>query len=332
MRLAINWKNLFIPRRVWQALGIESRTLDVLRRHGLPDVMLQFLGGLGDELLLSCVARELKKRSPGLRIWQVSSAADLLRNNPDYAHVFSMDHWYLRYSNLLGARRLALRYTAQPVAGEQEIPPTEHIVAHLCRAAGITGEIEVRPYHHQSEAEKRSGKIHEKQVCIQSIGEYTHETWMRNKLWFHDRFQAVVDELGVMRPDVRVIQIGVAQDHPLSGVTDLRGGTGLRETAAILSRSLCFIGTQGFLAHLARAVDCRSVIVFGGREHSWQSGYGCNENLDSFTDCAPCWRWNACDQDRRCMDMIGVEEVLAAVLTVLGKSGSPPEEQTVFLG
>ena len=55
---------------------------------------------------------------------------------------------------------------------------------------------------------------------------------------------------------------------PLKGALDLRGKTGLREAAAILSNSLVFIGQVGFLMHLARAVDCRSVIVYGGQRNS----------------------------------------------------------------
>ena len=39
----------------------------------------------------------------------------------------------------------------------------------------------------------------------------------------------------------------------------------MRESAAILSRSLAFVGQVGFLMHLARAVDCRSVIVYGAQ-------------------------------------------------------------------
>ena len=47
------------------------------------------------------------------------------------------------------------------------------------------------------------------------------------------------------------------------------------------TRSLAFVGQVGFLMHLARAVDCRAVIVYGGRETPAQSGYPCNENLYS---------------------------------------------------
>jgi ADP-heptose:LPS heptosyltransferase len=218
-----------------------------------------------------------------------------------------------------------------PVPGEQEIPPKEHILACLCRASGIMGEIQIRPYYCQTATEKKAGRLHSKQICIQSIGDFTHETWMKNKLWFHERFQRVIDELTYLHPEIKIIQLGIVKDRPLEKVTDLRGKTSLRKTAAILSQSLCFIGTQGFLAHMARAVDCRSVIIYGGREHSRQSGYICNENLDSFADCAPCWKWDACDYDRKCMRMITPGTVLKAVGNVLNKNRFPLETDTITI-
>jgi ADP-heptose:LPS heptosyltransferase len=96
---------------------------------------------------------------------------------------------------------------------------------------------------------------------------------MRNKCWFQDRFQQVVQKNRRSWPDGTVLQIGTKQDLPLQGVYDLRGKTSLRQAAAILTQCECFIGTSGLLSHLARAVDCRSIVIYGGREHSWQSGY-----------------------------------------------------------
>ncbi len=327
----MNWRNLLHPKKTLHALRIEFHALQILLKNGYPDVMLQFLGGIGDELLLSCVARELKKKKPSIKTWQVSSAAYLLRNNPDYSGVFDMGHWQLRYSNLLNSQRKKLKYSEQLIAGEFEAPPAEHILACLCRAAGIVGEIEIRTYYHQTDGEKFSGKLAPRQICVQSVGEHTHETWMGNKVWFHERFQEVADILRGLHKDLVIIQIGVEKDMPLKGVLDLRGKTSLRQTASVLSQSECFVGTQGFLTHLARAVECRSVIIYGGREHSWQSGYICNQNLDTFLECAPCWHWNECSFDKQCMKSITSADVVCAVETVLDKIGVPLETQTLNL-
>ena len=113
---------------------------------------------------------------------------------------------------------------------------------------------------------------------------------------------------------------GEHADRRLSGLHDLRGATTVRETAAILQNSRLYIGAVGFLMHLARAVDCPSVVVFGGREAPWQSGYICNVNLFSAVECAPCWRWNTCDLDRLCMRAIEPDDVIQGVERLLDQS------------
>jgi len=56
-----------------------------------------------------------------------------------------------------------------------------------------------------------------------------------------------------------------------------------------------------------------------------------SENLDSFVDCAPCWRWNTCDFERKCLTMITPDRVLGALDRVLAKRGQPLEVETVEL-
>ena len=84
----------------------------------------------------------------------------------------------------------------------------------------------------------------------------------QNKQWYPERFQAVVDAL---QKEAEFIQLGSDEDPPLANVTDLRGATTIRQSAAILYQARLHLGHEGFLMHLARAVECPSVIVFGGR-------------------------------------------------------------------
>jgi hypothetical protein len=78
-------------------------------------------------------------------------------------------------------------------------------------------------------------------------------------------------------------------------------------------------------------VDCRGVIIFGGRELPHQSGYTCNENLASPLPCAPCGLWQDCDYDRECMRMIQAPQVLEALERALAKRGTPLEVDEVDL-
>jgi ADP-heptose:LPS heptosyltransferase len=130
---------------------------------------------------------------------------------------------------------------------------------------------------------------------------------MVNKLWPHDRFQ-IADALS---RDFDLVQVGMPSDQPISGAIDVRGNT-IRETAAIFSASVLFVGLATGLMRLARAVDCRSVIIYGGREDPSQTGYSANENLSWKGSCSPCWLDNECEFERRCMSEVGAEQVIAA--------------------
>ena len=149
---------------------------------------------------------------------------------------------------------------------------------------------------------------------------------MLNKQWDHARFQDVVDTLS---DKFKFVQLGAPTDPPLENVKDLRGVTTVRQSAAILHNARFYVGGVGFLMHLARAVDCPSVIVYGGREAPWQSGYVCNVNVYSALPCAPCWLRNTCDFDRKCMTKITVEQIVQAAWDVLSRPRNPLRVKTV---
>ena len=311
---------------------IEAHALLAVMRHGIPDAILQFGGGIGDELLLTTVAHELKRRDPSMKIWQVSHSTELLRYNPDYTKTFTWNDWYLRYTFLLQSKRKNLAYAVERIPQKEEVPPSEHILVVLCRNAGMSGSVALRPYLSLTDEEKNNGSLGDFQITVQCLGAESFRTVMLNKLWSAEKFQLVVDGLhAVYGGGAQIVQVGGAADPILRGVTDLRGKTTLRESAALIHRSRFFIGTVGLGMHLARAVDCRSVIIYGGREHSSQSGYSCNENIDSFVDCAPCWKWNDCDYDRKCMTMISVDQVMNAVQRLLRRADKPLETDTAKL-
>ena len=322
------------PSKIPLAAKLELRTLSVVLRYGLPDIMLQFLGGIGDELLLTAVAYELKRRNHRTRIWQVSHSKDLLENNPDYDKFFDWNYLALRYSHILDERRYTLSYSEEIIPGELEKPPDVHIIAELCRKAGIKGEIAIRPYVFLNYNEKLARQLVGGQIAVHCVGQDSYENVMRNKIWPKEKFDElvkIIKESGIAGKDLEIIQLGISTDPPIQGCIDLRGKTSLRETAAILSQSHSFIGTSGLLSHLARAVDCRSVIIYGGREHSYQTGYICNENLDSFVDCAPCWRWNECNYERKCMEMVNPEDVMNALKRCLDRKDRPLETDIVVI-
>jgi hypothetical protein len=311
-----------VNRRLRHEYRLRFRPLAWGVRYGLgaqkPRVLLTFGGGIGDHLLCTGVFRALRERGEQ-RLWMMSNHAALFRHNADIDRVVPVHDFFVALARQAGARYEMLTYTRHITDEDRDLPPSNHLIVNMCALYGMDGPVAVRPFVQLTAEEKAAGRIAPRQIVVQSsimAAAYPIGT----KEWYPARMQQVVSDL---RQRYSVIQLGAPDDPPMDGALDFRGKTSLRESAAILSQSLVFVGSVGFLMHLARAVDCRSVVVFGGREHPDQSGYSCNENLFSPVPCAPCWLWNSCPYDRMCMQQISAGDVLAAVKRQIERAGEP---------
>lgn len=278
-----------------------------------PDVIISFGVSPGDDLLCSIVAQQIKK-SGYKTVWIATCFPEIFLNNPDIDKVIRrkkdgrVSLLMRKYFAATKARIIKPWYTYYDGITDQDSIPEKHIAHVMCDIAGADYPEILRPKICLTEREKEKGKLYNNQVCVQSCGKGAKQH-MRNKDWYSERFQEVVDALKIR---YTIIQIGSNEDPLLEGVIDMRGKTTIREAAAILYHSKFFIGQVGLLMHLARAVDCRSVIIYGGRERPDQSGYECNINLYSPVFCSPCWLRNKCLYDRKCMDEISARTVIEA--------------------
>jgi ADP-heptose:LPS heptosyltransferase len=289
--------------------------------RGWPDLLVYFGLGPGDDMLCTVVLRELKKRGRK-KIWMMSKNPELFEDNHDVDLVVPIDDRFRLYVQALGKKWQPLEYASVDRDKDMSLPPNRHIIAELCWRAGIRGPVALHPYFYIRNEEKEKAAWADGMVAIQSSG--LGGQWpMQNKQWYPERFQQVVNGL---KARFKFIQLGSASDAPLNDVVDLRGKTNMRETAALLESCRLFIGNVGFMMHVARAVERPSIIVYGGREAPWQSGYSCNRNLYSAVPCAPCWLFNKCDYNRTCMDKITVEDVIRAVEEITAK---PPQTLAV---
>jgi ADP-heptose:LPS heptosyltransferase len=297
-----------------------------LARLGFPSQFFQGAGRIGDDLMCTTVFRELRKRGKrGIAI--ATRNPGLFETSPDVDHIIRQSDSRLNRLGRAGLRLRTLAHSGYDAVRDADLPPDEHILIRMCRLAGVTGPVELRPYIFLTKAELAAGRLAENQVAIQSTG-LAAPLALLNREWYPQRFQELCAQL---RTDVRVVQVGSPSDMKLEGAIDLRGKTSLRQTAAVLANSLIFIGLVGFVMHLARAVDCRSVIIYGGRENPVHTGYVANKNLYQQVRCAPCWLRNACEFNRKCMDMISVDQVIAAAAEQISRYGTLLEVQTAEL-
>ncbi len=295
-------------------------------RHGFPSRIIQAGPRIGDNLMCSTVLREFRKRGKH-SLAVVTRYPELYEKNPDVEKVIRQTDGRLNRAGRAGLPTVKMAHTGYDAARDLDLPPDEHVLIRMCRLAGVSGPVELRPFIFLTEAELAAGKCGEDQVAMQSTC-LASPLAMQNREWYPQRFQELCAEL---RSDVRVVQVGSSSDMKLEGAIDLRGKTTLRQTAAVLANSLVFVGLAGFVMHLARAVNCRSVIIYGGREKPAITGYVANKNLYTQVRCAPCWQRSACEFNRKCMDMITVDQVVAATADQIARYGTLLEVQTANL-
>lgn len=315
-------------KRLWRSWYWRREYAETRERYGSLRRLIYFGGqGIGDELLCSAPLHELRRRGEtGLGV--MTSRPELFAHSPDVDAVHPMRHQDVGFLEQLGVAVSHTGYIRDRRPPDIDVPPTRHLLEEMAWLSGVRGEVELRPYLWLTEPEKTAQSAYRGCIAIQSSRQ-SASLAIGNKEWFTERFQDVVHAL---KKTHRIVQLGLPSDPPLTGVEDLRGRANLRETAAVLSQARAFVGLVGFLMHLARAVDCPAVIVYGGRERPDQSGYVCNENLYTALPCAPCWRWNSCDFDRRCMREISAPRVIEAVEQILARPRQPlPVDRATLL-
>jgi hypothetical protein len=283
-------------------------------RHGFPAKIHYFVGGLGDQLLCTAVAYELRKRGLHGGLWWISDDARHFRACPELRPLLPRDDGLMGHAQERGVNIVRLAYEKEHIGDQVTKPPVEHYIAALCRQAGITGEIDLRPRWPES-GRAFAPNRHPRVATHSSV---LHARFpIRNKQWPVERMQEVV---ATLLAQADFVQLGDVRDPPLIGARDRRGCS-LAQAAEVLRAADLFIGMEGFLMHLARAVDCPAVIVHGGRHPIALSGYSCNVNLEIRPACSPCWRNEQCDYGRQCLEAITVEQVAGAARRLLA---SPP--------
>lgn len=315
------------PRRVWRDLYWWRKDCQTrVRYRGVEHVVFFGGDGIGDELLCSTPLHELRRR--GERgLCAMTTRPEFFHRSPDVDVIHPMAYPDLAFLRRIGVRVSQSTYIDEKLAPDIDVAPPRHLLAEMCRKCGVTGPIDLRPHLWLSNEERAATASFAGAIIMQS-SRRSASLSIGNKEWLPERFQEVADSL---TPKHRVIQIGSAGDPLLRGVEDYRGRLSLRQCAAMLSHTAAFVGLVGFLMHLARAVDCPSVIVYGGREHPSQSGYACNENIFTALPCSPCWRWNSCDFERSCMTSITANAVVAACGRLLARPRTPLEIERTSL-
>jgi heptosyltransferase II len=139
----------------------------------------------------------------------------------------------------------------------------------------------------------------------------------RAKRWPAERFAAVADML-MERVDANVVLVGAAEEFEISEEVARRmrvppivltGKTDLAQTAAVLKASDLLVTNDTGPAHVAAAVGCPVVVIFGPTNPVTTRPFSTTaEVMRQPPDCAPCMLRD-CPIDHRCMTAVTAEDV-----------------------
>ncbi|MEE8422913.1 MAG: lipopolysaccharide heptosyltransferase II [Thermodesulfobacteriota bacterium] len=142
----------------------------------------------------------------------------------------------------------------------------------------------------------------------------------QTKLWSEDKFATLCDRL-IEELEREVIIVGGKSDKDYIGrifsimknrAIDISGQTNLRELAYLMSIAPLMICLDSGPMHIAAAVGTKTIALFGPTSPERTGPYGKNHDvIRKNLQCSPCFS-KTCD-DTRCMNDIGVEEVLAVI-------------------
>ena len=231
-------------------------------------VLRRISSALGDNLFLSFLAREIKAVSPRTVIAVETKWPELFAGNP-FIDVVLKEKVAIRY--------LKIRYHI-------DSGTTDHILDQMVAQLPFPIKVwdrRLNLYFSEDEFSRLRRRLPDRYIVLNPQGKQRHSA--NRKEWGLENFQRVRDLL----PEYNFVQIGPHDTPLLKNTFDCRG-TGIRESAFIISESLTGVFLEGGLMHVANAVERPCVIVFGGAVLPSVTGYTMHVNLSERPCCSPC--------------------------------------------
>lgn len=139
------------------------------------------------------------------------------------------------------------------------------------------------------------------------------------KNWSTEGMQAVV-----LNRDTSAfpwVQLGDKTEPALNGTINLLGNTSLRETFYVISRAKIVLTIEGFISHVAAALERPLVIIFSGYHDPNAFYYGSAYKVMAapMPKCAPCDKVVCTTPGKPCTSNISVQQVIQSVKETLNK-------------
>jgi len=308
-------------------------------------------GALGDFILTLPVLRVLRKKFPQDQIDIIGHfpylflAKDYLNNlysldNPQWSYLYSADCSLNFLSKLLGQPDIIVSYLAdishqfnlnlKKISQKKflHVPPlpsnlTRHISEHLStslRALGLKEKVKPRvvlPAEDMLYGENfwQEAKLENKTVVAIHPG-----SGSKKKRWPLKKFIQLASKLQEGENIVVLFILGEAEEdlgNRLETLADrfkIISGLDIIKVASLLSKCSLYIGNDSGVTHLAAALDIPTLALFGPTDPKIWEPLGKKVSIMYHKlACSPCLQEerNKCSS-QKCLETIGVEEVLAA--------------------
>lgn len=241
------------------------------------DLFLLFMskGGLGDAFCQTGLMRALRAKHPEMRFVVVTRFPDFFLGLPEVAEIADISGWSAWCRCLLHTR---LRVAALDRAHDFVYKPQRQVPKAWCDAhpgvrphlielaaanlrlpadfSDVRGRLAFSPGEERKFAAKHAALDADFAIVV-PVGKTSYTP---NKEWGFDNWRRLAELL----PEIRWVQLGLAENPLLPGAIDLRGKTSLREMALALSRARFVVCGEGLHNHLCGALGTPCFTVFSG--------------------------------------------------------------------
>ena len=215
-------------------------------------------------------------------------------------------------------RGLLLTHGVRAGQNERRLHHTRYYL-HLLDSVGIRGGTgELRLHCTEEESAWASGMLPNGSWAAVNPG----AAYGSAKRWLPDRFAVVADRLHaefgfslLLTGGPAEAEIGKEIEANMKAPRlNLIGRTSVRRMTAVLSRCSLMVTNDSGPMHVAAALGVPIVALFGSTDHTTTSPLSrtCRIVRHDTVECAPCLK-RSCTGDHRCMELITVNDVMAAV-------------------
>ncbi len=256
-------------------------------------------GSLGDEVALTGLVREIKRKYPYEYISVLNKFSELFHNNPyvNNGEIFSLYH---------------TRIPTSPFQLEMK--------KNLVYAYGKYMKVEIinsEPELFLTEEEIQ--KFPKKDYNIYAIDPWAG--WP-SRMWSIEKFIRLVDLIRVFDPSAKIIEVGKSTKNCFGNIRNVSlpnvdesyvDKLELRETAALLKSCKLFIGNDSGLFHLSAAVGTKQIVLF---TIPWyKRAYKTTLFLHNIYSCDTCFE--KCIKSRQCIDYYEPEDIMNLIKRIL---------------